>query len=107
LPSNQKGHLKLVHSDIDKLHSFLEDYLKFDECKIFKDKTDKKNSEESKDLNDSKHNGATHYQSIIDELTRLLTLTSDIGEGNQHQVIVIAFFGHGGKFPSLILKKLF
>jgi hypothetical protein len=48
---------------MDKLHSFLEDYLKFDECKIFKDKTDKKNSEESKDLkdeNDSKHNGATH-----------------------------------------------
>ena len=93
---------------MDKLHSFLEDYLKFDECKIFKDKTDKKNSEESKDLKDenvSKHNGATHYQSIIDELTRLLTLTSDLGEGNQHQVNVIAFFGHGGKFPSLILKK--
>ncbi len=35
------------------------------------------------------------------------TLTSDAGEGNQHQVIVIAFFGHGGKFQYLSQENLF
>ena len=68
---------------MDKLETFLDEDLKFDQCKSFKD---------------TLQNSATLYDTINKELEYLLNAVSTVGDGNQHQVIVIAFFGHGGKF---------
>lgn len=90
----QKEGIKEVHSDMKKLEDFLDLTLKFDECKSYKD---------------TQKNGPTLFDTINHELTNLLMTVSDVGEGNQHQVIVIAFFGHGGKFYQniLIIKECY
>jgi hypothetical protein len=66
-----------------KLETFIDETLEFTKCKSFKD---------------TLKNEDNLYEIIIEELKMLLHGVSDAGEGNQHHVIVIAFFGHGGKF---------
>lgn len=93
--SKTNHQLSLVHKDMDELYKFLDSTLEFEQCKILKDK---------KDLNNN--NDSTHYPAIIKELEELLTETPRIGEEGQHHVIIIAFFGHGGKFQFYLSKKV-
>ena len=59
--------IKEVYSDMEKLETFIEEELEFNECRIYKD-IDKKND--------------NFYLTITDELNKLLLAVSDVGEGN-------------------------
>ena len=72
----------MVHSDIEKFEEFLRNTLGFDEVRVHKDED---------------HNQKTLYDKITSDLENLIKNIPFIGETNQHNVIFIAYFGHGGK----------
>ncbi len=72
----------MVHSDMKKLEDFVRDTLGFDEVRVHRDE----------DYNQKKL-----YDNMTSELDNLIKNVPYIGETNQHHVIFIAYFGHGGK----------
>jgi Mn-dependent DtxR family transcriptional regulator len=73
----------MVHSDINKLEEFLSNTLGFDEVRVHYDED---------------HNQKTLYDKITSDLDNLIKNVPFIGDNNQHNVIFIAYFGHGGKY---------